>query len=883
MGALTGIRILDFTWVRAGPWCTRWLGALGAEVIKVEWPQVTRGGGAGAQAVPVGYQGPASFNTSGHFHDGSANKLSITINPRTERGGDLIRRLVAVSDLVIENFAYGAMERWGLGYEEMKKLRPDIVYLSMSGFGHTGRYRDYLTMGPIAQALSGLTYLCGLPGKPPAGWGWSYMDDTGGLYGALYALSALYHRNVTGQGQHVDQSQWITGVALNGPAFLDIQANGRSTMREGYPPGNRAHWPGTPLVNNYRGRTVAPHNAYRTAPGDYNDWCTIACFSDEEWKRLIGVMGSPSWATHPNFATLMGRLEHQEELDQGIEAWTKTLGKYEIMERCQAAGVRAMPVQSNQDRVDNDPQLRYREMYKGVEHPVIGTWPLQNAPFKMSETPAINSRPGPLIGQHNREVFEGLLGISHEELVAGFEEGAFWPKNLSMDLYPYLKDMTEPTPTTSFSRDGLVKPFTPTPTDSTRSTPSGPFTGLRVLELSDERGEFCGKLLADLGADVIKIEPPGGQETRTVGPFYQDVPHRERSLSFWHYNTSKRGITLSLETEDGRGLFRRLAATADVILETFHPGYLPSLGLGYEDLKKDNPRLIMCSLTPFGQTGPWRDYQTSDLLHLAAGGQMASCGYSEEDVPDAPPIAGGGGQAWHMGGEYAYIAIAAALVHRTMTGRGQYIDASVHESCALTTEGAVTVYIYNKQVVRRQTGRHASATPTDRTQLLCKDGKYVNALILFRLNPDRLRGLAEWMDEHDLAGDLLDEKYRDPAVITENQPHINEVLVNFFANITQDEAYHGVQQRDFAMGAVRSPDEVMEDQHLEDRGFWAEVEYLEVGKKLLHPGPAGIFNGSPWRISRRAPLIGEHNEEVLCGELGLTKAELAVLVEGGVI
>ncbi|MFH1560483.1 MAG: CoA transferase, partial [Chloroflexota bacterium] len=211
-GALAGIRVLDFTWVRAGPWCNRWLGALRAGVIKVEWPQNpnTRGEGIGGRRPP---HLPLNLNTDGHFSDTNANKLSITLNTRTERGADLVRRLVPISDIVIENFAYGVLERWGLGYEDMKRLRPDIIYLSMSGFGHTGRDRDYQTMGPIAQALSGLTHLSGLPGKPPAGWGWSYMDDTGGMYGAMYALSAIYHRNVTGQGQHVDKAQWITGVA----------------------------------------------------------------------------------------------------------------------------------------------------------------------------------------------------------------------------------------------------------------------------------------------------------------------------------------------------------------------------------------------------------------------------------------------------------------------------------------------------------------------------------------------------------------------------------------------------------------------------------------------------------------------------------------------
>ncbi len=875
--ALEGVRVLDFTWVRAGPWCNRWLGALGAEVIKVEWPQTPNTRGIGGQPVP-GFE--PTLNTSGHFSDTNANKLSVTLNTRTERGFDLIKRLVAVSDIVIENFASGVLDRWGIGYEDMKKLRPDIIYLSMSGFGHTGRDKDYQTMGPIAQALSGLTYTSGLPGEQPAGWGWSYMDDTGGYFGAIYALSALYHRNATGQGQHVDQSQWITGVPLNGAAFLDIQANDRSTVREGYPTGNRAHWPGTPLANSYRERTVAPHNAYRTSPEGYNDWCAIVCCTDEEWGRLAGVMGSPDWAADERFATLGGRLKNQEALDAGIEAWTKTLDKYEIMERCQAAGVPCMPVQSNQDRFENDPQLQQREMFIEMEHPVLGTWPLQNAPFKMSETPAYNHLTGPLVGRHIKEVFEGLLGISHQELVDGFEDGTFWPKGFDMAPYPYLQEMIEDASPVEWKGLAAGPNPPPAPIRTPDADTAGAFGGLRVLELSDEKGQWCGKLMGDLGADVIKIEPPGGESSRTVGPFYQDVPNRERSLYFWHYNTSKRGVTLDLETEDGRRLFRQLAEGADVILETFRPGYMESLGLGYEDLKEGNPGLIMCSLTPFGQTGPWKDYLTSDLLHLAAGGQMACCGYTEEDLPGAPPIAPGGGQAWHTGSHFACIAIGAALMHRSTTGRGQYIDTSVHESLALTTEMHVNTWIYTKQIVQRQTGRHAAATPNQKSQHVCGDGKYVNvgAQIVTRLTGEQLKVLRGWYDELGLPVDLIDEKERNPDVITDN-----ELFMMLLASATRDQIYHGGQKRGFNLGAVRSPDEVMEDPHLDDRGFWAEVEQPEVGRTFRHPGPAGILNGSPWKISRRAPLIGEHNEEVLCGELGLSRAELTVLAEGGVV
>jgi crotonobetainyl-CoA:carnitine CoA-transferase CaiB-like acyl-CoA transferase len=843
---------------------------LGAQILKVEWPENADMLRGNIGTTPPDVEN--TLNTSGQFNDTNANKLSITLNTRTPRGIELIKRLVSISDVVIENFSSRVMEDWGLGYEELCKLRPDIIYVSMAGFGHTGRHHFHTTMGSSAQALSGQTYLSGLPDVIPAGWGWSYLDDTGGMYGAMSVITALHHRNATGQGQYVDLSQMTVGITLNGPALLDNTINNRPSRREGYPPGNRAHWPNTPLVNNYRGRTVAPHNAYRTSPADYNDWCVIACFSDDEWRRLVEVMGSPEWATDEKFSTLKGRLEHQEELDEHMEEWTITLDKYELMERCQAAGVRAMPVQTSEDRVEHDPQLRHRGMYKEMEHPALGVRKLQNAPFKLSETPAVNSRPGPLIGQHNREVFEGILGLSHEELVDGFEDGTFWPKKLSMDSYQYLKEMIEEALPVQWAGNGVVSTPSPAPTRTSGQSPAGPFTGLRLLELSDEKGQWCGKLIADLGAEVIKIEPPGGESTRTVGPFYQDVPNRERSLSFWHYNTSKRGITLSLETEDGRRLFRRLAATVDIILETFKPGYMASLGLGYEELKKDNPGLIMCSLTDFGQTGPWKDHLTSDLLHLAAGGQMAMCGYLDEQVPGAPPIAPGGGQAWHMGSHYAYIAILAAVCYRDVSGRGQYIDTSVHDACALTTEGHINNYIYTGNVMTR-----------GRPQLLCKDGRYVNATIGVRLTPKNLLTLAEWMDSYGLAEDLLDERYQDPAVIRENTSHFTQVLASFAAQLTSEEVYLGAQERGFSWGLIRAPDELVGNGHLQDRRFWVEVEHPELGRNFKYPGGAAVWNGSPWHISRRAPLIGEHNEEVLCGELGLSRLELAVLAEGGVV
>ena len=535
--ALAGVRVVDFTWVRAGPWATRWLGALGTEVIKVEWPLNERGRTTGA--APPGMT--ATLNTATNFNDTNANKKGITVDLRTEKGLELIKTLISVSDVVVENFSARALRSWGLGYEELCQLKPDIVYVSQSGFGHTGRHRDYLTMGPIAQAFSGLTFLSGLPGEPPAGWGWSYLNDTGGMYIAFSTLTSLYRRNITGQGQHVDLSQMIVGATLNGSALLDATVNGRPSRREGYPPGNRAHWPGTPMVNNYRGPTTAPHNAYRTKGGGYNDWCAIACFSEKEWRGLVAVMGSPQWATSPRFATPAGRLDHQEKLDQGIQEWAQTLEKYQLMELCQASGVPAMPVQSTENRVEDDPQLRHRNIYLDLDHPAVGVRKFQNAPFKLSETPAVNFQSAPLIGQHNQEIYEGMLGLSHEEFVARYEDGTFWPK--TMDRYPYMDDMIKADPL-PFNGPGPSSEKEAPPRETAAANAGlqpGPLAGLRVLELADEKGQFCGKLLADLGAEVIKIEPPRGQATRVTRTAASlsgtTTPPSGASLSTWIQKT----------------------------------------------------------------------------------------------------------------------------------------------------------------------------------------------------------------------------------------------------------------------------------------------------------------------------------------------------------
>jgi benzylsuccinate CoA-transferase BbsE subunit len=411
----------------------------------------------------------------------------------------------------------------------------------------------------------------------------------------------------------------------------------------------------------------------------------------------------------------------------------------------------------------------------------------------------------------------------------------------------------------------------------------GPLAGVRVIEVASERTEFCGKLLADMGADVIAVEPPGGSDSRRIGPFAGDVPDLNRSLHFWYYNTSKRGVTLNLASGEGRRLFGRIVQSADVVLEAAEPGAFDAVGCGYTDFAERLPRLLWAAITPFGQTGPYADFVMNDLTSMAMGGPMASCGY--DDLPGSPPIRPEASHSLHMGGVYAAIAVMMALVERQASGEGQFIDVSIHEACAGTTEGSFPNWEYFQRLVMRQTGRHAAPATTPRWQFRCADGRDINMIGGgIPRNPRSWRPLLEWMESHGRAEDLRQPEY--DAVMTENPyqrgdvaAHVAAVIGRFVESITSEEAYRGGQALHLPWGPVRSPDENLDDPHWHDRGFFVDVEHPELCRSFSYPGLPYIFNGSPGRVRHRAPLLGEHTYAVYVEELGLTTEELRPLFE----
>ena len=394
---LEGIRVCDFSWIVAGPQATSILADLGAEVIKVEnedHPDPVR-------RMP-GEPGP---NRRGMHNNFNRNKLSITANLGKPGGRELVERLVAVSDLVVENFSPGAFARMGFPFERLRELRPDIVYLSISGYGHVGRDTAYVTWGPTAQAVSGATAVSGLPDQPPAGWGFSYLDHTAGYYGAVAALMALYHRSQTGEGQHVDLSQVETGMLLAGVNMLDFQVNGRPSERIG----NRSRW-----------SAVAPHGIYR-CDGD-DRWIAIAAENDACWQALCDVLGAAALAGDARFATNEARVANQDALDDAITAFTREREPHALMEVLQARGVPAGVVQTMEDRMERDPQLAARGFYPTAPHPELGEHRFEGLPMRFSKARWRVDRGAPLLGEHTREVATSILGYSEAEfeaLVAG--------------------------------------------------------------------------------------------------------------------------------------------------------------------------------------------------------------------------------------------------------------------------------------------------------------------------------------------------------------------------------------------------------------------------------------------------------------------------------
>ena len=417
---LRGIRILDFTWFLASAGGTRFLSAFGAESIKVELKShpdtrmaaMAPVGGRAARDKATAPLPPVSdFDMGGQFNNKNPGKRGISLNVRHPKGLQIAKRLVEMSDIVAEGFSPGVLDSWGLGYDALRAIKPDIIYAQQSGMGEKGTYGRFRTVGPIANSFAGLSEMSGLPEPAmPVGWGYSYLDWMGAYSFALAMLSALYHRERTGEGQWIDASQSEVGLFITGTSMLDWSANDRIWSRYG----NRSPY-----------KPAAPHGIYRCAGEDR--WLAIACFTDAEWQALAAVAGHPEWLSDPRFSDLTKRQASQDALDALVSEWTRSQDANQAMLNLQKAEVPAGVCQTAEDRCDHDPQLAALEWLTEVTGTKIGRWPIAEVPVKLSESPAYIGgrldRGAPCYGEDNHYVFGELLGMSAQEIDQLAEDG----------------------------------------------------------------------------------------------------------------------------------------------------------------------------------------------------------------------------------------------------------------------------------------------------------------------------------------------------------------------------------------------------------------------------------------------------------------------------
>jgi benzylsuccinate CoA-transferase BbsF subunit len=391
---LEGIRVADFTWIGAGSFTTKLLADHGADVIKIE----SRERMDSLRSSRPYKDGIPGINRSGYFADRNSSKRSITVNLKTEAGQALARRLIAESDVVANNFTPGTMEKFGLGYDAVKEIKKDIIYIAMSMQGDSGPESKYLGYGLTIGALTGIQYLSGLPEREPAGTGTNFPDHIPNPCHAAFAvLAALYYRRRTGEGQYIDVAQTEPTIALIGPTIMEFSVNGTSAERTG----------------NQRA-PVCPHGVFPCSGSDR--WIAISAGTDRAWLSLIEVLGVPEWSEDSKLATGAGRWEWRTEVERRLAELTKGWPAEELMIRLQEAGVAAGVVNTAADVVDRDPQLKHRGHWVKLNHPEMGPSIYNAPPFRIAGAPPVPHGPAPLLGQHTDEVCEKVFGISGSEI-----------------------------------------------------------------------------------------------------------------------------------------------------------------------------------------------------------------------------------------------------------------------------------------------------------------------------------------------------------------------------------------------------------------------------------------------------------------------------------
>lgn len=819
-GPLEGVRVLDLGEGIAGPFGATLLADFGAEVIKVEHPA---GGdilrrlppfASGTDSLPSSSEQGASASAGVMTASGEAslwwavdgrNKKSFTADLSQSEGRELVRRLVALSDVAIDSFRPGILERWNLGYEELRRANPGIILVRASGFGQFGPYRDRPGTDLTGAALGGMASLTGYPDGPPVRTGTSMCAYLTGLFSALAALLALYHRDAreTGVGQEIDLALYEPLLRVSEYNFAHYSLEGaiRERVGNGHP-------------------AAAPLGNFRTRDGK---WAFILAGMDHIFSRLCRAMGREELVQDPRFSERIRRSENADAIHAIVANWVREQTLEELVERLDRDEVPVGPIYSIED-IFEDPHYRARGNLVEVEDPVLGKLRMQGVSPRLSLTPGKVRWSGPRLGEHNAEILQLIDSAQNPESPPRFPE--------------------EPQPQARL-----------------------PLEGLRILDLgSSGAGPIGPTILGEFGAEVIKVEEPGGTHMllRNVAPYYGG------STLFWAVEgRNKKSITLDLRRPEGQELARRMAARCDVVLGDFRCGVLEKWGLGYEDLKKVNERIILVTVSTFGQSGPYGRRAGYDMIGLAAGGLVYLTG-----TPDRPPVRPG-----LILGDYTTAITNAlgtlmALYARHRLGRGQWIDATLYESIFRLSEWTVAAYDKLGWKRERSGNRHPSLAPSGIYP--ARDGRWVAVdaptdRLFARLA--RALGKNGWLEE---------ARFRTPAARVQNADALDEAIASWVGERIAQEVVEILVAAGVPVSLVYDTRDIFEDPHCAARENLVEVEDPVIGPVRMQ----GVFprlSLTPGSVRRGAPALGQDNREVYGGLLGLSQEEMERLEQEGVI
>ncbi|MBI1987569.1 MAG: CoA transferase [Nitrospinae bacterium] len=732
------------------------------------------------------------------------NKKSIEVDLHTAEGQALIRELVKEYDVVVENYRPGRLEGWGIGYEALKWANDRVILVRVSGFGQEGPYSHRTSYDTVGAAMGGLLHLTGYPDGPPLTPGLILCDYASAAFNALASLLAVYYREKTGRGQWADIAQYEA-------IFRFSEFNVAAYDKLG-------------LVRNRTGNrhpSIAPGDLFETQD---HQLLVIVADSEEGFARLCQAMGREELLRDPRFGTMAHRADHAEEINGIVGAWAKGHPLAGLTRTLEEAEVPFSPIYTVRDAV-KDPHYQARQSFIEMEDPVMGRVKVPNLVPRLSETPGRIRDTGPTLGEHQREICSQLKRPHREERPAQ-------------------------SPSLSAPPDGEQV-----------------LAGLRVLELGPGlAGGFGATLLADFGAEVIKIEEPG------VGDPLRHRPPFDQSHSLWWSveGRNKRSLTLDLRKEKGREIFRRLVGLSDLVIESFRPGTLEAWGLGFEELKRLNPKLILVRVSGFGQSGPYRHRPSCDAVAAAFGGLTFCTGF-----PDGLPVKPSLSMAEYLAGLLAAISTLAALYRRQRSGKGQWVDLSLYEPLFRFSFRALPMY--DKLGVLPERRGHSLPAAGVQVVYPTRDGKWV--AILFPEDRHFAR-LCRAMGREELA--------RDPRFDTivkrrmENNELLSQIVVAWTRGMRAEELINLLEEHEIPTGLVYDIRDIFEDPHYRARGNILTVEDPALGSvKMQDVVPK--LSLTPGKVRSAGPLLGQHNEEIYRNLLDFQGEELGGLREEGVI